>query len=123
MGRLVTITNPIHPLGGQRLRVRHADLSYSNRHADLLFEVVSRRYGARSTLVTTNKPFAEWSVSIVSPLRLRNRQDLGVVAGGRLTLRKRLTALHFRSRPRRTYGFLQTHPRGYALASSVLDSP
>jgi DNA replication protein DnaC len=36
-------------------------LSYSNRHADLLFELISRRYQNRSTLVTTNKPFAEWS--------------------------------------------------------------
>lgn len=36
-------------------------LSCSNRHADLLFELVSRRYEARSTIVTTNKPFAEWS--------------------------------------------------------------
>lgn len=36
-------------------------LSYSNRHADLLFELVSRRYEAKSTLVTTNRPFAEWS--------------------------------------------------------------
>ncbi|OJA84459.1 IS21-like element helper ATPase IstB [Burkholderia ubonensis] len=36
-------------------------LSYSNRHADLLFELVSRRYGAASTAVTTNKPFAAWS--------------------------------------------------------------
>lgn len=35
-------------------------LAYGNRHADLLFEIVSRRYGTRSTLVTTNKPFAEW---------------------------------------------------------------
>jgi DNA replication protein DnaC len=35
-------------------------LSYSNRHADLLFEVVSRRYEEKSTLVTTNRPFAEW---------------------------------------------------------------
>lgn len=35
-------------------------LSYGNRHADLLFELVSRRYQARSTLVTTNRPFAEW---------------------------------------------------------------
>jgi len=35
-------------------------LSYSNRHADLLFEIVSRRYEEKSTLVTTNKPFAEW---------------------------------------------------------------
>lgn len=36
-------------------------LSYSNRHADLLFELVSRRYEARSTVVTTNKTFSEWS--------------------------------------------------------------
>jgi len=36
-------------------------LSYSNRHADLLFELVSRRYEVRSTIVTTNKPFAQWS--------------------------------------------------------------
>jgi len=36
-------------------------LSYSNRHADLLFELVSRRYETKSTLVTTNKSFAEWS--------------------------------------------------------------
>lgn len=35
-------------------------LSYSNRHADLLFEIVSRRYEHKSTLVTTNRPFAEW---------------------------------------------------------------
>ncbi len=36
-------------------------LSYSNRHADLLFEIVSRRYEEKSTLITTNRPFAEWS--------------------------------------------------------------
>jgi DNA replication protein DnaC len=36
-------------------------LSYSNRHADLLFELVSRRYQHKSTVVTTNKSFADWS--------------------------------------------------------------
>ena len=36
-------------------------LSYSNRHADLLFEIISRRYEERSTLITTNRPFQEWS--------------------------------------------------------------
>jgi DNA replication protein DnaC len=36
-------------------------LSYGNRHADLLFELVSRRYQTKSTLVTTNRAFAEWS--------------------------------------------------------------
>lgn len=36
-------------------------LSYSNRHADLLFELVNRRHEQKSTLVTTNKSFSEWS--------------------------------------------------------------
>jgi DNA replication protein DnaC len=36
-------------------------LSYSNRAADLFFELVSRRYQSKSTLITTNKPFAEWN--------------------------------------------------------------
>jgi len=35
-------------------------LSYSNRHADLLFELVNRRYESKSTIVTTNKAFADW---------------------------------------------------------------
>ena len=36
-------------------------LSYGSRHADLLFEVVTRRYEARKTvIVTTNKAFGEW---------------------------------------------------------------
>ena len=35
-------------------------LSYDSRHADLLFEIVTRRYQAKSLVVTTNKPFAEW---------------------------------------------------------------
>ena len=36
-------------------------LSYSNRHADLLFEIINQRYEQCSTLVTTNRPFAEWN--------------------------------------------------------------
>ena len=37
-------------------------LTYDNRHADLLFEVVSRRCQERkSIVVTTNRPFAEWN--------------------------------------------------------------
>ncbi len=35
-------------------------LSYSNRHADLLFEVVSQRYEKKSTCITTNKPIPDW---------------------------------------------------------------
>ena len=35
-------------------------LSFSNRYADLLFELVSRRYQHKSTVVTTNRAFADW---------------------------------------------------------------
>ena len=36
-------------------------LSYSNRHADLLFEIINRRYEQHSTIITTNRPFGEWN--------------------------------------------------------------
>ncbi|WP_177417983.1 ATP-binding protein [endosymbiont of Lamellibrachia barhami] len=63
-------------------------LSYSNRHADLLFEIVSRRYEEKSTLVTTNRPFAEWNevfpnascgVSLVD--RLIHRSEILIIDG------------------------------------------
>ena len=36
-------------------------LSSTARHADLLFEIVTRRYQEKSIVLTTNKPFAEWN--------------------------------------------------------------
>ena len=36
-------------------------LSYDARYADLLFEVVTRRYQSRPILLTTNKVFGEWN--------------------------------------------------------------
>jgi len=36
-------------------------LSYSNRHADLLSEIINRRHEQKSTILTTNKSFADWS--------------------------------------------------------------
>ena len=36
-------------------------LSCGNRHADLLFNIINRRYELKPTIVTTNRPFAEWS--------------------------------------------------------------
>lgn len=35
-------------------------LATSNEHADLLFEIVTRRYEHKPILLTTNKPFTEW---------------------------------------------------------------
>lgn len=36
-------------------------MSYDNRYADLLYEVISERYQKKPTIVTTNKAFSEWS--------------------------------------------------------------
>ena len=36
-------------------------LNYDNRYADLLFEVVTRRYLQRPIIITTNKPFSQWN--------------------------------------------------------------
>jgi DNA replication protein DnaC len=37
-------------------------LSYDSRHADLLYQVVSRRYENKASIIlTTNKPFSEWN--------------------------------------------------------------
>ena len=35
-------------------------LSFSNRYADLLFELINRRYQNKSTVLTTNRAFADW---------------------------------------------------------------
>jgi DNA replication protein DnaC len=63
-------------------------LSYSNRHADLMFELISRRYQTKSTLITTNRSFTEWKevfpnaacvVSLVD--RLVHRAEIIVIEG------------------------------------------
>lgn len=71
-------------------------LSYDVRHADLLFEVVARRYEKkRSIVLTTNKAFAEWPstfpnaacvVALVD--RLINRADVVVIDGESYRLRE-----------------------------------
>ena len=35
-------------------------LSYGDRHANLLFNLIDRRYEEKSTIVTSNRPFSEW---------------------------------------------------------------
>jgi hypothetical protein len=49
-------TYTLAELRGQALALRLHGLL-----ADLLFELVSRRYLSKSTVVTTNRPFAEWN--------------------------------------------------------------
>jgi len=70
-------------------------LSYDNRYADLLFEIVTRRYEQRSIVLTTNKPFAEWSeifpnaacvVTLVD--RLVHRSEIAQIAGDSYRLKE-----------------------------------
>lgn len=63
-------------------------LSYSNRHADRLFELINRRHETRSTLITTNRSFSDWAevfpnaacvVSLVD--RLVHRAEIIAIEG------------------------------------------
>jgi DNA replication protein DnaC len=63
-------------------------LSYNSRAADLLFEVVTRRYHQRSTIITTNKIFADWkevfpnAASVVALIdRLVHRAEIITIEG------------------------------------------
>ena len=65
-----------------------AYLSYDDNAADLLFEVVNRRYEYRSVIITSNRPFKEWNqvfpnaTSISSLLdRLTHYADVSVIEG------------------------------------------
>ena len=63
-------------------------LSYSLRHADLLFELISRRYEHKSIVLTTNRAFKEWkevfpnAACVVSLIdRLVHRCEVVVIEG------------------------------------------
>lgn len=82
-------------------------LSYDARHADLLFEVVSRRYLQRPILLTTNKPFAEWSEvfpnasSVVTLVdRLVHRCEVLSIAGDSYRLKESKEEARRRARQR-----------------------
>jgi DNA replication protein DnaC len=83
-------------------------LSYSNRHADLLFELINRRYENKSTVVTTNRPFAEWRevfpnatcvVSLVD--RLVHHAEIFPIDGDSFRLKEATERSEQRSRQRR----------------------
>jgi DNA replication protein DnaC len=83
-------------------------LSYSNRHADLLFQLVSRRYENKSTVITTNRPFAEWRevfpnaacvVSLVD--RLVHNAEILAIDGDSYRLKEAQERSEHRARKRR----------------------
>jgi len=63
-------------------------LSYDSRHGDLLFEVISKRHGEKSIVLTTNKVFKDWNEtfsnsSCVTALvdRLVHKAEIVQIAG------------------------------------------
>jgi DNA replication protein DnaC len=84
-------------------------LSYSNRHADLLFELVSRRYEKKSTIITTNKSFSGWNevfpnaacvVSLID--RLVHHAEILEIQGDSYRLKEAQERSEQRARKRRT---------------------
>ena len=80
-------------------------LSYANRHADLLFEIINRRYELKSTLVTTNRPFDEWNqvfpnaacvVSLVD--RLIHHSEIVVFEGDSYRMKEATEKQHKKTR-------------------------
>jgi DNA replication protein DnaC len=65
-----------------------AYLSYDDNAADLLYEVVNKRYEKNSIIITTNRPFKDWNqvfpnaTSIATLLdRLTHHADVSVIEG------------------------------------------
>lgn len=84
-------------------------LSYNARYADLLFEVVTRRYeDDRSIVFTTNKPFSEWgevfpNASCVGTLvdRLVHRSEIVKLDGDSYRLKESRESAAQRQKARR----------------------
>ena len=70
-------------------------LSFDDKAADLLYEVVNRRYERRPLIITTNRPFKEWgevfpnAACIVTLLdRLLHHADVTVIEGNSYRVRE-----------------------------------
>ena len=69
-------------------------MSYDDNAADLLYEIVNRRYEHRSLIVTTNKGFKQWNevfpnASCITPVdRLTHHADVTKIEGESNRLRE-----------------------------------
>ncbi len=85
-------------------------LNYDAHAADLLYEVINRRYERRALIITTNRVFKEWNqvfpnaTSITTLLdRLTHHADVTLIEGSSYRLREseRETAARRKTKPRR----------------------
>jgi len=70
-------------------------LSFDDKAADLLYEVINRRYERKSVIVTTNRPFKEWNevfpnATCIATLldRLLHHADVTVIEGDSYRIRE-----------------------------------
>lgn len=70
-------------------------LSFDDKAADLLYEVINRRYERKSVIVTTNRPFKEWNevfpnATCIATLldRLLHHADVTVIEGDSYRVRE-----------------------------------
>src|SRR5580700_295321 len=105
-------------------------LSYSNRHADMLFQLVSRRYQNKSTLITTNRAFGEWNevfpnaacvVSLVD--RLVHNAEIVAIEGESYRLKEARDRADARARKRRSAKSCAQCPTIFARSRSKSPSP
>ena len=91
----------------------------ANRYADLLFEVVTRRYLTSPVLITTNKPFSQWAevfssdacvVTLVD--RLIHRSEIVQLDGESYRLREAKEQAAKRSKARSRRGAKSRASRG-----------
>lgn len=85
-------------------------LSYDSRSADLLFEVVTRRYQEKSTIISTNRAFGEWSetfpnaTSVVTLIdRLIHNSEIVEIDGESYRRKEALERAEARAKARRTH--------------------
>jgi DNA replication protein DnaC len=83
-------------------------LSYDARAADLLYDVIARRYNTRSTVITTNLVFKDWptafpNASCVAAMidRLTHRADVVAITGESYRTREAKMRLDQRSKAKR----------------------
>lgn len=84
-------------------------LSYDNRYADLLYEVINGRYMKSSTILTTNKPFQEWGevftnagcvVTLVD--RLMHKAEVVLIEGASFRNREATERAELRAQKKRS---------------------
>ncbi len=70
-------------------------LSFDDKAADLLYEIINRRYERKSVIVTTNRPFKEWNevfpnATCIATLldRLLHHADVTVIEGNSYRVRE-----------------------------------